>query len=226
MLVFRLPLWVMVVLAAMAVPQPLRAAVFGSTEFARNRATGFPKWVAMVERDAMPEPSAAGAAAASANHLPGAGSCVPNPRFVCASDRMASFVASQRSASATAQLDAVNRFFNAQPYVTDPVNWGVPDYWASLREFLRKDGDCEDYAIAKYETLKQLGWKVADIRIVVVQDENIVVQHAILAVQTAGRTVILDNQIQDVLPDTAIVHYRPFYSLNDAGFWVHTPRAR
>jgi predicted transglutaminase-like cysteine proteinase len=152
---------------------------------------------------------------------------VPNPRFPCAvtADRYAAFVESNRTLDRAAQLKNINRFLNASPYITDPVNWGVSDYWAALREFMKKDGDCEDYAIAKYMTLKTLGWSVADMRVVVVQDENLNVPHAVLAVKLDGATWILDNQNQEMLPDMAIVHYRPFYSLNDQGFWIHAPKS-
>ena len=51
------------------------------------------------------------------------------------------------------QLDAVNRYMNKHQYITDIVNWGVTDYWETPREFFLKDGDCEDFAIAKFKSL-------------------------------------------------------------------------
>ena len=56
------------------------------------------------------------------------------------------------------KLEKVNDFFNATPYHSDKEVWGVDDYWATRLEFIGKDkGDCEDYVIAKYFTLKELG---------------------------------------------------------------------
>ena len=55
------------------------------------------------------------------------------------------------------QLVAVNGFVNAHRYMPDDRNWGVRDYWATPGEFLTRSGDCEDYAIAKYLSLKELG---------------------------------------------------------------------
>ncbi len=213
----------LLILIVLIIAPPLHAAAFGSSEIVRNRLGGFPKWTSMIERHNAPDDTARAPNNAA---LPGGGDCVPNPRFACPGERVSNFVASQQGAPRTAQLDAVNRFFNAQPYITDIRNWGVPDYWAAIREFLKKDGDCEDYAIAKYTVLKQLGWRVEDLRIIVVQDENLDVPHAVLTVKLDNRFFVLDNQISEVLPDTAIVHYRPFYSLNDAGFWVHVAKAR
>ncbi|MBJ9873895.1 transglutaminase-like cysteine peptidase, partial [Citrobacter werkmanii] len=67
-----------------------------------------------------------------------------------------------RNADEKTQLREVNRFFNIQlRYAEDSDIWHSVDYWATPVESLRKgEADCEDYAIAKYFTLRQLG--VAD----------------------------------------------------------------
>ena len=120
-----------------------------------------------------------------------------------------------------AQLEAVNTFMNRAPYVTDPVNYGVPDYWATPLQFLSKDGDCEDYAIAKWESLRQLGFQNEQMRIVVVDDLNLRVAHAILVVYMGGRAYVLDNQISRVVPAEVINHYKPIYSINEQAWWLH-----
>jgi predicted transglutaminase-like cysteine proteinase len=120
-----------------------------------------------------------------------------------------------------AQLDAVNSFMNRAPYVTDPVNYGVPDYWATPLQFMSKDGDCEDYAIAKYFSLRQLGLPDERMRIVVVDDLNLRVPHAILVVYLGERAYILDNQISRVIPAEIVNHYKPIYSINEHAWWLH-----
>jgi len=45
-------------------------------------------------------------------------------------------------------------------YVTDITNWRQKDYWATISQFLNRDGDCEDYAIAKYYSLKEINKSV------------------------------------------------------------------
>jgi len=134
------------------------------------------------------------------------------------------FLTKQRGKGAMAQLDAVNRYMNRAPYITDPVNYGVPDYWATPRQFFNKDGDCEDYAIAKYMSLRSLGWSTDKMRIVVLQDENLRVAHAVLVVYHKGRTYVLDNQITQVVTDDRIAHYRPVYSINEQSWWLHKRR--
>ncbi|PCI33184.1 MAG: hypothetical protein COB54_05415 [Alphaproteobacteria bacterium] len=119
------------------------------------------------------------------------------------------------------QIAEINILINKAPYITDIINWGVPDYWASLRQFFKKDGDCEDYAIAKYISLKELGFDADLMRIVVVQDTNLDVPHAILVVSLNGTRLILDNQISYVVKEKAVLHYRPFYSINENAWWLH-----
>lgn len=121
-------------------------------------------------------------------------------------------------------LSSVNLYMNRTTYVVDPVNWGIPDYWATPDEFFMKDGDCEDYAISKYITLKRLGVDPSLMRVVVLQDENLRVAHAVLAVNFEGTFQILDNQVDSVLPQEKILHYRPVYSINETAWWLHQVR--
>jgi predicted transglutaminase-like cysteine proteinase len=204
------------------VATPVRAAdpgfAFGGSEIQRNRFSIFPKWATMLARQALEKEPASG----GLPRTPASGECIPNPRFACVNSRAAyqSFLASVQALPRDDQLKSVNLYLNAAPYITDIVNWGVSDYWETWLEFVFRSGDCEDYAIAKYMTLKALGWPPADMRVVIVQDENLNVAHAVLAVKRGSKTFILDNQVEATLPDTAIRHYRPFYSVNDSGFWI------
>jgi len=56
------------------------------------------------------------------------------------------------------KLNFVNTWVNGTSYASDKSVYGVSDYWATLYEFIGKNkGDCEDYTIAKYYILKELG---------------------------------------------------------------------
>ena len=118
-------------------------------------------------------------------------------------------------------LRYVNSFWNTWPYKEDIVNWGVEDYWAIPAEFLKKSGDCEDYAIVKYFTLKELGIPSENMRIVVVRDTVRNLAHAVLAVYLNGDAYILDNLSNAVLSHSRIRQYSPQYSVNEAGRWAH-----
>ncbi len=121
------------------------------------------------------------------------------------------------------QLDRINREMNEKLYVTDPINWGVPDYWATPFQFNRKNGDCEDYAIAKFMALRALGFENAEMRIVVLNDLNLRIGHAVLVVYVDSQALVLDNQIKTIVPADTIRHYQPVYSVNEDGWWLHRP---
>ena len=122
------------------------------------------------------------------------------------------------------QIEAVNSWVNAHPYVEDWVNWGLPDYWATPEEFFRRGGDCEDYAIVKYFSMVELGFAPEDMRIVVVNDLNLEIFHAVLAVRQEGEpTLLLDNQVAQPVPATLAAHYLPIYALNEQAWWM-TPQ--
>ena len=113
-----------------------------------------------------------------------------------------------------------NMVNNSITYEDDSQSYGVSDYWASPAEtFARGVGDCEDYAIAKYFTLKALGVKEENLRIVVLKDTRKNELHAVLSVTSGGQNYILDNQSQQVLPDTQIGYYQPIYSINEQNWW-------
>lgn len=63
--------------------------------------------------------------------------------------------------------DRINR---KSSWRSDLDVWRVEDYWASPKEFLEKrKGDCEDFAIAKYFLLLDIGVKPELLRLVHVQ---------------------------------------------------------
>ena len=122
------------------------------------------------------------------------------------------------------QLREINSWGNKHPYIIDQVNWGLEDYWETPFEFMAINGDCEDYAIAKYYSLKALGHGDDIMRIMIVQDFNLGgIIHAVLGVEDDGELFILDNQIQQVMPARKILHYRPIYGINESAWWVLTP---
>ena len=118
-------------------------------------------------------------------------------------------------------IKAVNSFWNQWPYKLDKTVYGKEDYWAAPYEFQKYSGDCEDYAIAKYYTLKEMGFSIDEMRIVVVKDTILNLGHAILAVYLEDDIYILDNIAKNVLSHTRIRNYQPQYSVSEKYRWVH-----
>ena len=151
-------------------------------------------------------------------------SCTVENRVECREGVWQAFLTSQTEKEPLDVLRAVNKFHNQTPYIADEINWQVSDYWETLGEYFLKDGDCEDYAISKYISLKLLGWAPETMRIAVIRDENLRIPHAVLVVYFEGKKYILDNQAEAILTDDRILHYRPVFSINETGWWHHVPQ--
>lgn len=108
------------------------------------------------------------------------------------------------------KLNAVNTWFNFIPYQSDEKNYGQSDYWASLYEFVaRGSGDCEDYVIGKYYTLKALGVDPNKMKFAYVIYQNRQgksISHMVLVYlktpnpKTKEDYLILDNNNRKLLP--------------------------
>lgn len=133
------------------------------------------------------------------------------------------FLASIKGKSPKEQLAAVNTYGNQKKYVLDSDNFGVNDYWETPKEFLQRNGDCEDFAIFKYFSLRQLGFSPDSMRIVILQDTNLRIAHAVLAVYIENNILILDNQAEEIISHRNIAHYIPIYTLNEKHWWLHIP---
>jgi len=125
------------------------------------------------------------------------------------------------------QVNRVNTLVNDWPYTSDEQLYGQTDKWATPLEFLtRGTGDCEDYAITKYESLRRLGVPESDMRLLAVQDLDAGVAHMVLAVQVDGQVKILDNQYGFAMDPNMIrsesggYRYAPLYSMNRSGKWL------
>lgn len=125
------------------------------------------------------------------------------------------------------QLAAVNTFFNRRiVYELDPVVWGQNDYWATPLEFMgRATGDCEDFSIAKYMTLLELGVPNDRLRLIYVRARTAGAKteaHMVLGYyeDPTGEPMILDNLITSIRPAGRRPDLSPVFSFNSQGLWV------
>ena len=122
------------------------------------------------------------------------------------------------------KLRAVNHFFNQHVnYVSDQKHWGQKDYWATPYESLTTHGaDCEDYVIAKYYTLKELGVAVDKLRITYVKAKRINQAHMVLTYfpDPDAIPLVLDNLINKIFRADRRKDLEPVYSFNASGMWL------
>lgn len=122
------------------------------------------------------------------------------------------------------QLRLVNRFFNRVKFVSDIEHWGEEDYWATPVEFLTTNaGDCEDFSIAKYLTLKSMGVPDDQLRVVYVKALELNQAHMVLAwyPEPDADPLILDNLINEIKPASQRNDLEPVYSFNGEGLWLN-----
>lgn len=133
-------------------------------------------------------------------------------------------VGAVKSKSGKARLDEANRGVNmAIRYVSDMVQYGVPDRWSSpLATFATAKGDCEDYAIAKYAALRESGFPQQDLRLVLVRDRAVRQDHAVLAARLDDRWLILDNRRSEVVADSEATNLSPLFAINHGGVYLLT----
>lgn len=115
------------------------------------------------------------------------------------------------------RLVCVNNFFNQVPYQSDQQCWGKSDYWATPIEMLGVGkADCEDYAIAKFFTLVEMGVPQEKLYLTYVLTENTKNRHMVLAYFTDDVSVplILDNGALTIEPETVTKNYIPLYRFN------------
>jgi predicted transglutaminase-like cysteine proteinase len=128
----------------------------------------------------------------------------------------------QKNQSVDSQLYEINRFFNKIDFVDDMQHWGKNDYWATPVEFLATNGgDCEDFTIAKYFSLIELGVASEKLRLMYVTATRPRQAHMVLAYYETPKSVplVLDNINRRILPATQRRDLIPIYSFNGDGLW-------
>ena len=176
-------------------------ALFGSDERRSSDLKAFTKWTSMFDRYevAMKQPS--------------------NKRTIDAWKRSLSEF---KDLPMDTMVERVNTFVNQTDYIVDSRNWGKSDYWSTPVEFFQRGGDCEDFAIAKYASLRALGFPENRMRVAIVHDIQKDIPHAVLIVYTDTGAKILDNQNPKAEDARYVDNYRPIFSINRDAWWLHT----
>ena len=121
------------------------------------------------------------------------------------------------------KLYQVNRYFNRFEFVDDIEHWRATDYWATPIEFISTGaGDCEDYSIAKYFSLRELGIPEENLRLMYVTALRQRQPHMVLAYYPTPKSIplVLDNINKRILPANKRRDLAPVYSFNGNGLWT------
>jgi len=126
------------------------------------------------------------------------------------------------------KLHKANDFFNRRIAFDDDITiWGQSDYWATpLQTMGRGRADCEDFSIAKYYSLMEMGIPISKLRLVYVKAQlnGSLQAHMVLAYYASPTSdpLVLDNLISDIRPASRRSDLSPIFSFNSAGLWQGT----
>jgi predicted transglutaminase-like cysteine proteinase len=133
------------------------------------------------------------------------------------------------TASDMEKLEKTNKFFNQMQFIDDIIQWRKEDYWATPVEFISTGGgDCEDFSLAKYFTLKALGVAENKLNMTYVKAVQLNQAHMVVTYYPTPDAIplILDNLVADIQSATNRKDLLPVYSFNGLGLWLAKSRGK
>ena len=123
------------------------------------------------------------------------------------------------------KLAQINLFINGSLAEFDNASMGIDDYWMTPKEFFIKGhGDCEDYVIAKYFTLLELGVKKENLYPAIVKVQGSASLHLVLLyVEDKNKSpLVLDNLSFKILPFSKRTDLTPIAAFNEIDSYTLT----
>ena len=127
------------------------------------------------------------------------------------------------------KLKKVNDFINRHIAFEDDMEiWNQSDYWATPLETIGQGrGDCEDFAIIKYYSLKDAGVPLAKLRLVYGKARlngpggPYLQAHMVLAYYPTpnAEPLVLDNLVAEIRPASQRNDLQPVFSFNSEAIW-------
>ncbi len=127
------------------------------------------------------------------------------------------------------KLEKVNKFYNQYAFVDDIDHWGEKDYWATPIEFIATEGgDCEDFSLAKYFTLKALGVPEKKLYLTYVKAIKLNQAHMVLTYYSTpdSEPLVLDNLNDTIQTASKRTDLVPVYTFNADGLWLAKQRGK
>ncbi len=125
------------------------------------------------------------------------------------------------------KLRIANDFINQLEFVSDIDLWGQEDYWATPLQMLSSNaGDCEDFSIAKYFTLREMGIPAERMRLTYVKALKLNQAHMVLTYYPTpdADPLVLDNLVDDIRRSSDRKDLLPVYSFNGNSLWLAKSR--
>jgi predicted transglutaminase-like cysteine proteinase len=117
---------------------------------------------------------------------------------------------------------AANAAFRSETSAHKDEEWRTP-----LNAIAKGIGNCKHYAVLKYALLAAAGVALDALRIVVVEVRASHELHAMVAVRSEGRWLLLDNRSAILIESTlAVDYYKPLYVLDQDGVAQFAPTDR
>ncbi|WP_299181369.1 transglutaminase-like cysteine peptidase [uncultured Neptuniibacter sp.] len=118
-------------------------------------------------------------------------------------------------------LQAVNGFFNRVSWTSDSSHWGKKEYWQTpLETLIEFKGDCEDIAIAKYTTLRIMGYTEKQLNLVYSLAGK--TPHMVLTFYPQGQDhpYVLDSLNKQLLTSDQRRDLTTVYEFNNDSLWL------
>ncbi len=138
-------------------------------------------------------------------------------------------LADASAASEKDKLRKVNDFINRRVRFEDDLSiWNQSEYWATPLETIGQGGgDCEDFAIIKYYSLKAAGIPLSRLRLVYVRARlegpagPYLQAHMVLAYYATpnAEPLVLDNLVPEIRPASQRSDLQPVFSFNSEAVW-------
>ena len=191
-----------VIINLLLISPQANAGLFGLNETKNSDLRSFSKWTTMLDRFSNEQKS-----------------CKRTSTELCGLQTLNRFIkVNQNNRNKFSLLEMVNQNINKVAYVADSSK----DYWSTPAQFMQRGGDCEDYAIAKFLALRQLGFSNEDMRVVVLYNTQRNEMNSALVVYLDGKSYLLDIEIPEVLNTQQISIYKPLYSINETNWWSYS----
>ena len=139
-------------------------------------------------------------------------------------------IGSAKALGEQAKLTQVNNFVNRNiAFESDISIWQQSDYWATPLETIGQgSGDCEDFAIIKYVSLRMAGVPVNKLRLIYVKAKlqgaygPTQQAHMVLAYYASPNAdpLVLDNLDKTIRPASRRSDLQPVFSFNSEGIFA------